>query len=56
MFSCIQISVSSAQTSCKNSSELIRHRVILLGGGIPESRRALELSDILGVKILPSQV
>ncbi|KAH6838131.1 hydrolase family protein / HAD-superfamily protein [Perilla frutescens var. hirtella] len=26
------------------------------GGGIPESRRALELSDILGVKILPSQV
>ncbi|XP_057799070.1 uncharacterized protein YKR070W isoform X2 [Salvia miltiorrhiza] len=27
-----------------------------LCGGIPESRRALELSDILGVKILPSQV
>ncbi|PIN16720.1 hypothetical protein CDL12_10634 [Handroanthus impetiginosus] len=26
------------------------------GGGIPESRRAFELSDILGVKILPSQV
>ncbi|XP_073293345.1 mitochondrial hydrolase YKR070W-like isoform X1 [Primulina huaijiensis] len=26
------------------------------GGGIPESRRALELSDLLGVKILPSQV
>ncbi|KAF2318602.1 hypothetical protein GH714_009289 [Hevea brasiliensis] len=26
------------------------------GGGIPESRRAIELSEILGVKILPSQV
>ncbi|CAL5363542.1 unnamed protein product [Camellia sinensis] len=26
------------------------------GGGIPESRRASELSDLLGVKILPSQV
>ncbi|KAL8557530.1 hypothetical protein ACS0TY_004826 [Phlomoides rotata] len=26
------------------------------GGGIPESRRALELSHLLGVKILPSQV
>ncbi|XP_073119201.1 cardiolipin synthase (CMP-forming) / mitochondrial hydrolase fusion protein-like isoform X1 [Henckelia pumila] len=25
------------------------------GGGIPEPRRALELSDLLGVKILPSQ-
>ncbi|KAL3523415.1 hypothetical protein ACH5RR_016249 [Cinchona calisaya] len=26
------------------------------GGGIPESRRAFELSELLGVKILPSQV
>ncbi|TXG49625.1 hypothetical protein EZV62_025500 [Acer yangbiense] len=26
------------------------------GGGIPESRRALELSELLGVNILPSQV
>ncbi|KAG6669943.1 uncharacterized protein YKR070W-like isoform X3 [Carya illinoinensis] len=26
------------------------------GGGIPESRRAIELSDLLGVYILPSQV
>ncbi|XP_043816501.1 uncharacterized protein YKR070W isoform X5 [Manihot esculenta] len=26
------------------------------GGGIPECRRAIELSEILGVKILPSQV
>ncbi|KAI3459018.1 hypothetical protein Pfo_015681 [Paulownia fortunei] len=26
------------------------------GGGIPESRRAFALSDLLGVKILPSQV
>ncbi|XP_057989456.1 uncharacterized protein YKR070W isoform X3 [Hevea brasiliensis] len=26
------------------------------GGGIPESRRAIELSEILSVKILPSQV
>ncbi|EEF38500.1 hydrolase, putative [Ricinus communis] len=26
------------------------------GGGIPESRRSIELSEILGVKILPSQV
>ncbi|KAK6156395.1 hypothetical protein DH2020_010643 [Rehmannia glutinosa] len=26
------------------------------GGGTPESRRAFELSDLLGVKILPSQV
>ncbi|XP_050209567.1 uncharacterized protein YKR070W-like [Mercurialis annua] len=26
------------------------------GGGIPESRRAMELSEILGVKILPSQI
>ncbi|PSR93043.1 HAD-superfamily hydrolase, subfamily IIA, CECR5 protein [Actinidia chinensis var. chinensis] len=26
------------------------------GGGIPESRRASELSELLGVKILPSQV
>ncbi|XP_065869737.1 mitochondrial hydrolase YKR070W-like isoform X2 [Euphorbia lathyris] len=26
------------------------------GGGIPESQRALELTDLLGVKILPSQV
>jgi hypothetical protein len=29
---------------------------ILSGGGIPESRRASELSELLGVKILPSQV
>lgn len=29
---------------------------IWIGGGIPESRRALELSELLGVKILPSQV
>ncbi|KAK9186996.1 hypothetical protein WN944_018385 [Citrus x changshan-huyou] len=26
------------------------------GGGIPESRRASELSELLGVNILPSQV
>ncbi|KDP46146.1 hypothetical protein JCGZ_06657 [Jatropha curcas] len=26
------------------------------GGGIPESRRAIELSELLGLKILPSQV
>ncbi|KAF3433826.1 hypothetical protein FNV43_RR24929 [Rhamnella rubrinervis] len=26
------------------------------GGGIPESRRAIELGELLGVKILPSQV
>ncbi|GFZ14829.1 hydrolase family protein [Actinidia rufa] len=28
----------------------------IIGGGIPESRRASELSELLGVKILPSQV
>lgn len=28
----------------------------LIGGGIPESRRAFELTELLGVKILPSQV
>lgn len=27
-----------------------------IGGGIPESRRAIELSELLGVCILPSQV
>ena len=29
---------------------------MLLGGGVPESKRANELSEQLGVKILPSQV
>lgn len=26
------------------------------GGGVPESRRATELSELLGVHILPSQI
>ena len=30
--------------------------MIWTGGGIPESRRAIELSKLLGVHILPSQV
>ncbi|KAG6391057.1 hypothetical protein SASPL_148805 [Salvia splendens] len=34
----------------------VKYHPLIVGGGIPESRRALELSDILGVKILPSQV
>lgn len=27
-----------------------------IGGGTPESRRAIELSELLGVNVLPSQV
>ncbi|KAK3023910.1 hypothetical protein RJ639_043453 [Escallonia herrerae] len=36
-------------------ANLLSH-FIYTGGGIPESRRAFELSELLGVKIIPSQV
>ncbi|KAK4430855.1 putative CDP-alcohol phosphatidyltransferase class-I family protein C22A12.08c [Sesamum alatum] len=39
-----------------SESEGINMISCVLGGGIPESRRASELSDLLGVKILASQV
>lgn len=33
-----------------------RYYAVEIGGGIPESRRAAELTELLGVNILPSQV
>jgi hypothetical protein len=35
---------------------LLRFTNLLVGGGVPEHRRALELSQLLGVNISPTQV
>lgn len=35
---------------------LLRFTNLLVGGGVPEHRRALELSQLLGVNISPKQV
>ena len=36
--------------------EVIKVTNLLVGGGVPEHRRALELSQLLGVNISPKQV
>lgn len=56
IFSCIRYNISVLRkVTIVYLDELIRPSRVI-GGGIPESRRAFELSDLLGVKILPSQV
>nr|GMD38605.1 HAD-superfamily hydrolase, subfamily IIA, CECR [Ipomoea batatas] len=44
------------RTPIGNSPQALRRLYHDSGGGTPESRRAAELSELLGVKILPSQV
>ncbi|KAL5800156.1 hypothetical protein ACOSQ4_033040 [Xanthoceras sorbifolium] len=49
---------SRALTRLYNDSGCLKVPFLFLtnGGGIPESRRALELSELLGINIFPSQV
>lgn len=39
-----------------NRQQVLCRSDLAAGGGIPESKRAAELSELLGVKILPAQV
>jgi hypothetical protein len=52
----IELQYQTYKYACMDYEQTDVYIEYLIGGGIPETRRASEHTELLGVKIIPSQV